>query len=227
MIEIIENPKRKRDDTLLLVVGIQRLDPLVHERLIERLLHECPFDYAIYEPPHKPEYDEILSHGMFWGHRIQIFKLWDILQEVPEKYKFIVRGRNDVRFCWNKTEQGHYREIGKILVDSVDRYEMNAFCSRMKIDKYFRAAKRRNFYFLGDLLMVFKRDTFLNPYEKWLITPTEELSKVLEDKQETTHHGDIAIHKMWWHSFTQRPIALEMNIDIIRNGDTIDFYVAP
>lgn len=222
-LRIVKHRKPLREDTLVLVVGIQRLDRKVHHRLTERLLYECPYDYAVYEPPHKPEYDEIMSHGLFWGHRIQLFKLWDILEEVPEQYKYIIRGRNDVRFCWNRRMDGHYRPVGPTLVDSVDKYKMNAFCSRMRLDKYFRAARRGRFYFLGDLLMVFKRDTFLNPYEKWPITPPEELMTELDNRE----HGSIAIHKMWYHAFRHRPIAIEMNIDIIRDGDEIDFDVAP
>ena len=94
MIDIQENPNRVRDDVLILITGVERLDPDVHDKIIKRLCFEGRYDYAVVNIE-KEIYKKILSD--FPQSFLQVYKLWDILQEVPEKYKYIVRARNDCR----------------------------------------------------------------------------------------------------------------------------------
>ena len=47
MIDIQENPNRVRDDVLILITGIERLDPDVHDKIIKRLCFEGRYDYAV------------------------------------------------------------------------------------------------------------------------------------------------------------------------------------
>jgi len=243
-IEIVKHPNPFRKDTLLLIFGIQRLLPEIHERLIERLRYECPFDYAIVDL-HKPEYDEILSYDKKWWGRIQIFKLWDILQQVPEQYKFIIRGRNDVRFRYTrnshltrKEETSQYRRLGIQLRELMDAIYVEPKFLKHKyvlfvgntVEKghILKSLEHQTFKTLPDLMICFHRDEMINPWGRVPLTPSKELLDLKENHpQRWAKSKEVQVHYFWHKMFNCRCCAFQSHIDIIRSGETIDEYVVP
>ena len=164
MIDIQENPNRVRDDVLILITGIERLDPDVHDKIIKRLCFEGRYDYAVVNIE-KEIYKKILSD--FPQSFLQVYKLWDILQEVPEKYKYIVRARNDCRLDWNPqlwkppTAKFFERYVGEIIRRDLT-FGLGSFGISKSIQNLFVPDHR---VWFADFIIVFRRDQYKNPYE--------------------------------------------------------------
>jgi len=205
MIDIQENPNRVRDDVLILITGIERLDPDVHDKIIKRLCFEGRYDYAVVNIE-KEIYKKILSD--FPQSFLQVYKLWDILQEVPEKYKYIVRARNDCRLDWNPqlwkppTAKFFERYVGEIIRRNLT-FGLGSFGISKSIQNLFVPDHR---VWFADFIIVFRRDQYKNPYEVDL-TP------------------DQSIHVQWCKLFKNKCISMQTQISLLRKRDPLDLHV--
>jgi len=205
MIDIQENPNRVRDDVLILITGVERLDPDVHDKIIKRLCFEGRYDYAVVNIE-KEIYKKILSD--FPQSFLQVYKLWDILQEVPEKYKYIVRARNDCRLDWNPqlwkppTAKFFERYVGEIIRRNLT-FGLGSFGISKSIQNLFVPDHR---VWFADFIIVFRRDQYKNPYEVDL-TP------------------DQSIHVQWCKLFKNKCISMQTQISLLRKRDPLDLHV--
>lgn len=209
MIDIQENPNRVRDDVLILITGIERLNPDVHDKIIKRLCFEGRYDYAVVNIE-KEIYKKILSDFPQDGSPgfLQVYKLWDILQEVPEKYKYIVRARNDCRLDWNPqlwkppTAKFFERYVGEIIRRDLT-FGLGSFGISKSIQNLFVPDHR---VWFADFIIVFRRDQYKNPYEVDL-TP------------------DQSIHVQWCKLFKNKCISMQTQISLLRKRDPLDLHV--
>ena len=207
MIDIQENPNRVRDDVLILITGIERLNPDVHDKIIKRLCFEGRYDYAVVNIE-KEIYKKILSDFNGEIGFLQVYKLWDILQEVPEKYKYIVRARNDIRLDWNPqlwkspTAKLFERYVGEIRKRDLT-FGLSSFGISKSIQNLFVPDHR---VWFADFIIVFRRDQYKNPYEVDL-TPGQ------------------TIHLQWCKLFKNKCISMNTQISLLRKRDPLDFHV--
>jgi hypothetical protein len=217
MIDIQENPNRVRDDVLILITGVERLDPDVHDKIIKRLCFEGRYDYAVVNIE-KEIYKKILSD--FPQSFLQVYKLWDILQEVPEKYKYIVRARNDCRLDWNPqlwkppTAKFFERYVGEIIRRNLT-IGLGSFGISKAVQNLFVPDHR---VWFADFIIVFRRDQYKNPYEVMDVLDVNPPVQIITG-------GWTHPHYYWCKLFKNKCISMNTQISLLRKRDLLDYHV--
>ena len=187
---IIRQPKSPKRNVLVLITGIERLDKEEHDRLREKILKEFPYDYAVANIE-KPHYKELNKPN---PSIIQIYKLWDMLKELPDHYTHIIRVRNDIEM-WEKGDAGKMTDFVKFWLKSDYTVGIGPL-GASKLCKNFRNNKT---VFMGDHITMFRRTSMINPYT---------IKNMFEQRK--------TVHDCWTLCFENNVFHYNMPIKLVR-----------
>ena len=142
------------------IAGTIRLEKYVHDYLIKRIfdLEKLRIDYII-------ENDNIDENKYIERkinkHYRQMYKHWDIISNLPEKYTHIIRIRNDILIEESPSVIKHLKH--SIKFDYAIGFQK--FGSIMSFKNIENRLEKKNDLGVGDLILIHPRNKMLNPYE--------------------------------------------------------------
>ena len=192
-----------RNDTITLIIGKRNFSDSLHNKVRDKITSYYVHDYMEVDLPDTEEYESLSSE-----HMIQLYKYYDAVSNLPDKYKFISRFRCDID--WDVSTF-----IGSNLLGYVRHnngvISMQYFAPLVQLDMkkgYFptiegKLEKTRER--MGDLIIFHSRDCLLDPRK----TDIEKMAKV--------NFRAHDIHHYWTKIFDKTKIKEIVNIfEIIR-----------
>lgn len=190
-----KNNKYYKNDVIILICGEERFDKRLHEQVIEKITQIFPYDYLVFNPEDTEEYLKL--HPA----EIQMWKYYDTVEVLPDKYSFIIRFRNDIN--WNENFVPTWDIFREAYAHGLT-VGIQSFNYRRVLHNETRKQ------FIGDLIVFHTRNVLKNPRKN----PSFVNPKVREKKLTWESMKDFCPHRAWFEMFDPINQRCHYNADI-------------
>ena len=176
-----------RNHIIMCICGENRLGDKLHNHCLEKVKERLPFDYVICDLPDTEEY-----LGLIDNKQIQLYKYYDAVSVLPEKYTHIIRVRNDL--IWDDGLVGT-----RYVCDFAFREDYTIGMQTLAVPSTLLDQSKRTCLFLGDLIIFHRRDRLSNPRNIKYITSVNRVQRSSE------------CHRWWQKMFRDPKRTMHLN----------------
>ena len=149
-------------NTIVLITGKMRLPDELQNQVIENIKKIFPYDYIICDIP-EDEYEK------YHKKLVQMYKHYDTVQKLPERYKNIIRIRNDIVLDQKNNDKDTYLSLIRNLEICHEESEkkgvvigVQQMSTRRMIKKWI-SKNRTEFRQIGDFAIFHHRNKIVDP----------------------------------------------------------------
>ena len=191
MKRVIRSNRSPNPKVAIVVSNNRRLTNEQHDELLSRIHHIIPYDMFIYDLGDKPEWKD--PKKIKYRNSIQIYKHWDALQLLPERYRYIVKVRNDLDVV---------EAFGvKLAIQKGFEENWTIGMGQINFHKHQRNWKMGKEVFIGDLIIAHPRDAMKDPN--------------MMEKEQEFYHSRVG-HRKWAMCFDDKAHHWNAQIKIVR-----------